>query len=178
MVLEGNVKVYVTQPDGTEVILAILGAGEIVGEMSLIDSLSRSADAVTQEDSTLLWIDRVTFWRMLEEMPAISRNLVNILSRRLRLANARTQLLASLDVQGRVAGQLLALAREYGEAMPDAGVLIPLRLTQSDLAGMVGASRVRVNQALGYYRKQNYLSTNRRHRIILHDPAALARHAR
>jgi len=178
VIVEGSAKVYVTHTDGTEVILAILGPGEIVGEMSAADSLGRSASVMTLEDSTLLWMDRHTFLSGMEEMPTIARNLVGILSRRLRLADTHTRSLAALDVHGRVAAQLLAFAREYGEPLPDGGTLIPLRLTQTDLAGLVGASRVRVNQALGYYRKRGSISLNKDHRIIVRDEESLALRAR
>ena len=175
IILEGSVKIYLDQPDGTDVILASLGAGEILGEMSLADSLGRSATVATLEPSTLLLIDRATFWASLKEMPTMTYNLVDILSRRLRLANLHTQSLARLDVHGRVAAQLLAFAHEYGETAPNGDVLVPLRLTQSDLASMVGASRVRVNQALSFYKRRNYLSLNHNRHIIVHDPAALRR---
>jgi CRP/FNR family cyclic AMP-dependent transcriptional regulator len=178
VILEGSVKVHIEQPDGSDVVLAILGAGELVGEMSLADSLGRSASVVTLEKSTLLWMDRPAFRTSLAEIPTMTHNLVNILSTRLRLANAHAQLLSRLDVHGRVAGQLLALAREYGEVAPDGEILIPLRLTQSDLAGLVGASRVRVNQALGFYKRHNHISVDRNHRIIIRDPDALARRCR
>jgi CRP/FNR family transcriptional regulator, cyclic AMP receptor protein len=178
VIVEGTAKVYVTHTDGSEVILAILGPGEIVGEMSVADSLGRSASVLTLEDSTLLWMERHTFLSSTEEMPAIARNLVSILSRRLRLADTHTRSLAALDVHGRVAAQLLAFAREYGEPLPDGGTLIPLRLTQTDLAGLVGASRVRVNQALGYYRKRGSISLNKDHRIIVRDEESIARRAR
>ena len=178
VLLGGTVKVHTALPDGTEVILAVLGAGEVVGEMSVADSLGRSASVTTLEDSTFLWMDRKTFLSGIEEVPAISRNLLDILSRRLRLADTHTRSLAALDVHGRVAAQLLAFAREYGEPLPDGGTLIPLRLTQTDLAGLVGASRVRVNQALGYYRKRGSISLNKNHRIIVRDEVTLARRAR
>jgi CRP/FNR family cyclic AMP-dependent transcriptional regulator len=179
ILLEGSVKVYLIHTDGGEVILAILGAGEIVGEMSLADSLGRSASVATLEESTFLWMDRKTFLSGMEEVPAIARNLVGILSRRLRLADTHTRSLASLDVHGRVAAHLLAFAREYGESQPDSGgTLIPLRFTQTDLAGLVGASRVRVNQALGYYRKRGEISLDKDHRVTVHDEEALARRAR
>jgi CRP/FNR family transcriptional regulator, cyclic AMP receptor protein len=175
IILEGSVKVHAGQLDDSDVILAILGAGEVVGEMSLADSLGRSASVTTLEPSALLLIERASFWASLKEMPRITYNLINILSRRLRLANVHAQSLSSLDVYGRVAGQLLAFAREYGEAAPNGDVLIPLRLTQSDLAGMVGASRVRVNQALSFYKRRNYLSINQDRHIVVHDMAALSR---
>lgn len=174
VILDGSVKIHIDQPDGSDVILAILGAGAIVGEMSLADSLGRSASVSTLELSTFLLIDRASFWASLREMPMMAYNLMNILSRRLRLANLH-QSLMRLDVYGRVAGQLLALAREYGEATPRGGVVVPLRLTQSDLASMVGASRVRVNQALSFYKKRDYLSVNSDRHFVIHDPAALTR---
>jgi CRP/FNR family transcriptional regulator, cyclic AMP receptor protein len=82
-----------------------------------------------------------------------------------------------MDVQGRVAAQLLALAQEYGEPSRN-GTLIPLPLTQSDLAALVGASRVRVNQAIAFFKKRRYLSVGTDHRITVHDTDALARRAR
>lgn len=175
IILEGSVKIHIDQPDGTDVILAILGAGEILGEMSLADSLGRSATVVTLEPSTFLLMDRATFWASLKEMPTMTYNLVDILSRRLRLANLHTQSLVRLDVYGRVAAQLLAFAHEYGETDPNGDILVPLHLTQSDLASMVGASRVRVNQALSFYKRRKYLSLNHDRHIVIHDPAALRR---
>jgi len=173
IVLAGTVKVYVEQADGTEVILAILGPGEIVGEMSVVDSLQRSASVVTLEDATLARIDRRAFWAALEANPQLTTNLVMILSRRLRLANTRVQADATLDVVGRVAMQLLALAQELGE--PEAGgrVRIPIRLSQADLAGLVGASRVRVNQVIVDFKRGGYLTVDRHLRVTLRDQQAL-----
>jgi CRP/FNR family transcriptional regulator, cyclic AMP receptor protein len=176
-ILSGTVKVYVTDPDGSEVIIAVLGPGEIVGEMSLADSLGRSASVLTLERSSFLWMDRKTLLASMEESPVVARNLASILSRRLRLANTHTRSLAALDVHGRVAAQLLAFAREYGEDLPEGDILIPLRLTQSDLAALLGASRVRVNQALGYYRRRGAISVSSDHRITIHDQQALERRA-
>jgi CRP/FNR family cyclic AMP-dependent transcriptional regulator len=173
VILDGSVKIHIGQPDGSDVILAILGAGAIVGEMSLADSLGRSASVSTLESSTFLFIDRASFWASLREMPMMAYNLMNILSRRLRLANLHAQSLVRLDVYGRVAGQLLALAREYGEVTPKGNVVIPLRLTQSDLASMVGASRVRVNQAFGFYKRRKYISVNHERHIVVRDVSAL-----
>ena len=178
VLLAGAVKVHTSLPDATEVILAVLGPREVVGEMSVADSLGRSASVTTLEDSTFLWMDRKTFLSGIEEVRAISRNLLGILSRRLRLADTNTRSLAALDVQGRIAAQLLAFAREYGEPLPEGGVLIPLRLTQTDLGGLVGASRVRVNQVLGYYRKRGDISMDKEGRIIVRDEEPLARRAR
>jgi CRP/FNR family cyclic AMP-dependent transcriptional regulator len=178
VVLEGSVKVFVTRSDGTEVVLAVLGRGELIGEMSLADSLGRSANVITLEETNFLLMDRGTFRASVEELPTMALNLANVLSRRLRLANAHLRAVAAMDVPGRVAAQVLALAREYGEPSSKNGTLIPLPLTQSDLAALVGASRVRVNQAIAFYKKRRYLSVGTDRRITIHDADALARRAR
>ena len=177
IIIEGSVKIHLFTPDGTEVILAVLCPDEIVGEMSLADSLGHSANVTTLEESALLWMDRRTFRSGVEGSTVLGRNLADVLSRRLRLANAHLLSLATLDVPGRVASQLLALAHEYGEEASD-GVLIPIALTQADLAALIGASRVRVNQALGFFRKRNAISVDKDGRITVLDADVLARRAR
>ena len=173
IVLDGTVKVQVDRPDGTPVILAILRVGEIAGEMSLVDRLGRSATVVAMEQTTLAWLTHTDFWNCLRSMPTMTFNLVGIHSRRLRLANAHVVALATLDIEGRLADQLLVLAEEYGEAAPNGGCRIPFRLTQGDLAALVGASRVRVNQILVSWKHKGYLTVNGRHIVTLLNRRAL-----
>ncbi len=175
---EGAVKVFVDDADGNEVILAILAPGEIVGEMSLLDSASRSANVVTLEETTVFWMNRAGFQRLLSETPIMQWNMTRLLCDRLRMANARVQSLALRDVEGRVAHQLLALAEIYGRANADGGILIPFRLTQGVLAGLTGATRVRVNQVVAAYKQRRYLSIDRNYHITIHNQDALGRSAR
>ena len=174
IVLDGTVKVQLDRPDGTAAILAILRAGEVVGEMSLIDQLGRSATVVAMEPTTLAWLTHADFWSCLRSIPTMTFNLAGILSRRLRLSNGHVAALATLDIEGRLADQLLALGEEYGEATPDGGCRIPFRLTQGDLAALVGASRVRVNQILVRWKHDNLLTVDARHIVTLLDRRALA----
>lgn len=173
IIQSGTVKISVAG-DEIDTILALLGPGEIVGEMSLIDCMSRSATAETQEECKLLWIDRSAFHDCLETMPLMAMNLVGILSRRVRLANTRIQSMATLDIDGRIARQLLAFAQEYG-VPSNGGVIIPLRLTQSDLAGLVGSSRESVNHAISSWKQKKQISVDGRYYITIHDSAALAK---
>jgi CRP/FNR family cyclic AMP-dependent transcriptional regulator len=178
IVLEGTIKISIEQVDGTEVILAILGPGDTVGELSLIDSAGRSANVVTMERSSLVWMDRDTFWESLQKMPAITYELLHVLGDRLRLANEQIQALATLDIYGRVARQILAIAARYGQVTADGEIVIPIRLTQGDIASLVGASRERVNQVMVTYKQQNYISIDQNYRIIIHDRQALVQRCR
>jgi CRP/FNR family cyclic AMP-dependent transcriptional regulator len=85
----------------------------------------------------------------------------------------QTQSLATLDVDGRIARQIVAFAQEYGEPGQASAPVIPFRLTQSDLADLVGASRVRVNQILVTYKRHGYISVDATHHITVHNLAAL-----
>ncbi|MCB0217234.1 MAG: Crp/Fnr family transcriptional regulator [Caldilineae bacterium] len=180
VIREGTVKVLLVQDDGSEVILSFLGAGDTVGEMSLLDSSGRSASVLTLEPTSALWMDRQAFFDCMRELPALNFSLLRLLARRLRLANARIRVAASLDVAGRVAYQLLTFADQYGVAVPQ-GTRIPLRITQSDLGDLVGASRESVNKALkplkGGDGRSGAISVDARYRITVHDRQALERRA-
>lgn len=167
VVLDGTLKVSVIQSNGRDLTLALLGPGEIVGELALADRATRSADVVTLEPSTLVWIDRNTFNQLRRDIPLITENLLRLLARRLRLVNAQLQAVATLDVHGRVARQLLALADALGEELPDGGIRIPLRITQSELASLVAATRVRVNEVLVGFRERRLLTVDNRQRITI-----------
>lgn len=173
IILHGTVKVY-TEQGGRDAILSILGTGDLIGEMSLIDSVGRSASVVTLEDSLMLWMDKVTFNYILDNFPPIARNLVKILSARVRLSDQMIQSLATLDVNGRVARQLLAFAERYGR---DAEGMVKIRitLTQSDIADLVGASRKRVNQTMVYFKEEGLVSMDADGRINIHSKEGLAR---
>jgi CRP/FNR family cyclic AMP-dependent transcriptional regulator len=176
IVLHGTVKIHIEQGE-RDVILSILGAGDLLGEMSLIDSVGRSASAVILENSLLLWMDKVTFNYILDNFTPVARNLVKILSGRVRLSDQMIQALATLDVNGRVARQLLAFAEKYGHEKEDA-TQIRIVLTQSDIADLVGASRKRVNQAMVLFKEQGLIDTDAEGRISIKDRNELASYCR
>lgn len=175
IIQSGTVKIHIEQVDGADVILAILGPGDVVGEMSLIDSSGRSASVLTLEESQLIWLSGSVFQECLRTIPAFAQNLVRIMAARVRLANELIQALATLDVHGRVARQMLAFADKYGRSGASGDTLIPVRLTQGDIADLVGASRKRVNQVMVLFKQQGYISVDDKSRITVHDRKALAR---
>jgi CRP/FNR family transcriptional regulator, cyclic AMP receptor protein len=177
-ILTGKVKVFIEQRDGTDVTLSILGRGDTFGEMSMVDDVGRSASAITIEESILLWMDKLAFQEYLADMPPLWHNLVRILSARVRFADEHIQSLARLDVYGRVAHQLLNFADRYGQPAVDGQVFIPLRLSQGDLADLVGASRKRVNQVIVAFKSQGLIAVDEDGRFSILDRAALERFCR
>ena len=173
ILLDGSVKIYVDQLDGSEVILAFLGPGATFGELSLVDSLGRSASVVALEECNCLAMDRSSFHRCLKSVPDLSYNLAQLLSQRLRLANEQIQALSTLDVRGRVARQLVAFAEQYGQPAEADGILIPLRLTQTDVAALVGASRERVNQVIVDFKGSGFITVDPSHYFTVLDQDAL-----
>ena len=176
VILHGTVRICTPLPDGNQVFLALLGTGDTVGEMSLIDRKGRSADVVTQEPTSLLTIGRTAFDELMTNGSTFPRNLMRILARRLRLANVRLQAKCTLDVLGMVAFQIIEFADLYGEKKPSGRIDIPIRLTQQDIADLVGASRERVNQVMVFYRSKNYIAVDSRYRISVLDMEGLRKH--
>lgn len=176
IILFGTVKIHVEHADGRDVILSILGVGDTLGEMSLIDNVGRSASVVTLEDTLVLWMDKASFNQMLQDFPPVALNLVRILSARVRLSDELIKSLATLDVYGRVARELLAFAEKYGESGEGEAILIPIHLTQGDIADLVGASRKRVNQVMVFFREQEFISLNAAGKIVVLNRAALGKY--
>ncbi len=175
LITSGTVKVHIEQQDGGDVIVAILGPGEIIGEMSALGQAIRSASVVTIENSTLLWMDRAHFQRCLITMPMLAYNLSCILATRLRHANEKIQTLATQSVEGRVARQILTFAEQYGQQQSNGETYVGIRLTQSDIAALIGASREHINKVIVSYKERGYISIDRNYRITIHDYQALAR---
>ena len=174
IIKRGSVKITLDRPNEPSVILGILGAGEVLGEISVVDGLGHSADVITLEDCELYWLQSDVFLECLVNMPTMAFNLASVLTRRMRLATAQIQSLATQDVYGRTARQLLAFANAYGYENEEGQTVIPVRLTQHSLAGLIGASRVRVNQVLTAFKREGFISVGPHHYFIIHDRAALA----
>ncbi len=173
MIKEGKVKICIISPDGQEVSLAVLGKGEYFGEFALLDGLPRSADAVALEKVECYTLQRRDFQNAILKNPKIAILVLEALSKRLRDTDQMVENLIFLDVYGRVAKKLLELADAHGVKAED-GIRIDVRLTQQELASMVGASRESVNKVLGYFTDKNFISTDK-HRITLHRIADLQR---
>jgi CRP-like cAMP-binding protein len=148
VLVRGKVKVVLYGESGREVILSTFArAGEVFGEMALLDDAPRSATVAAMEPSTLLVLSRTDFRAQVDRHPSIALEVMTELSRRLRRADAIIGDLALLDVFGRLAAKLRALAESEGEEV-EGGVLIRQRPTQAEIAAMIGTSRETVSRAL------------------------------
>jgi CRP/FNR family transcriptional regulator/CRP/FNR family cyclic AMP-dependent transcriptional regulator len=150
VVASGKVKVVVTSTDGKEFILTVLGAGQVFGEMALIESAPRSATVITVTACELMVINRNDFHHLLNTTPGMSRKLLTILSRRLRRANSKMESLAYMDVAGRLARYLLDLARDHGQRVGNGWVVVR-RPTHSDIAHSIGTSRETVSRLINEF---------------------------
>jgi CRP/FNR family transcriptional regulator len=137
------------------------------------DGLDHPSDVVALEDSRLLRLDAETLRGLLASAPSVRSGLVELLCARSRLADGRLETLASLGVEGRVARILLALARDHGQPKPGGGVRITIPLSQTDIASMTGASRVRVNQVMAKFKRHGWVTLDGGRRTSLRDLAAL-----
>ena len=174
LIVDGCVRVFVDGRDGQDVVLGMRGPGEMLGEVGLLEGEKRTANVSTAERSVLLWAGIRDVQTHLYGSTSMLINLGHILVQRLRLATVQTRVLAGLDVRGRLATQLLALAQEFG--VPDhKGVVIPLHLTQSDLANMVGTTRVSVNQTFASWRRLKIIEINDANRITIVNRVSLER---
>jgi CRP/FNR family cyclic AMP-dependent transcriptional regulator len=143
IVLSGRLKVMMSDAEGKEVILAILGPGEYFGEMGLIDDEPRSASVVALEACELLGISKRDFKKALADNFEMTMAVMRGLVRRLREADRKIGSLALLDVYGRVARLLLDMADTVnGEK------IVTKRLPKQDIAKMIGASREMVSRVM------------------------------
>ena len=166
IVTEGKVKLGKSSSDGRENLLAILGPGQMFGELSLFDPGPRSATVTAVTDCTMKSLSHDELGRWLNGRPEVARGLLLQLAGRLRKANDVAADLVFSDVPGRVAKALLDLSSRFGRVADD-GVHVHHDLTQEELAQLVGASRETVNKALADFASRGWLRLEPRSVVIM-----------
>jgi CRP/FNR family cyclic AMP-dependent transcriptional regulator len=147
VVMNGRVKVSLVSPDGKEAILSILEAGDMFGEMALLDGEPRSATITTMEKSSFLVLWRRDFLPFLERNPQVALKLLAALSKRLRATNDMVGSLSFLNLPARLARILINLGQQYGKLTGE-GIAIGIKLSQEELGNLVGVSRESVNRQI------------------------------
>lgn len=169
VVASGRIAIANRSVDGRESVVALMETGDLFGEMPLFDGLTRSAEARALEASEVIAIPYEPLRALYEAQPELLWNVVALLAGRLRSTDEALADSVFLDVTGRTAKRLLELAGEADE--------FSLPVTQEELAGMVGASRERVNKAIASFVRLGWIEqADRRYRIT--DREQLTRRAR
>lgn len=173
IIAAGKMKIGRKATDGRENLLAVLGPGEMLGELSLFDPGPRTASAVAVSEVRLLELGHIDMLHWLSGRPEVARFLLGALARRLRRTNEALADLVFADVPGRVAKTLLDLSQRFGKKS-ESGVQVTHDLTQEELAQLVGASRETVNKALAEFANRGWIRTEARS-VVLLDVARLER---
>jgi CRP/FNR family cyclic AMP-dependent transcriptional regulator len=151
VVSRGAVKITLPSQAGDEAIIATLQPGDFFGELALLDGAARSATATALEPTETFVLGRDRFRELIATEPAIRDALLAALARELRRLTVHVEELHFLDIAGRLAARLAALATERGEPATDGTIRLDAPLTQTDLASMVGCTRQSVNKLLGVF---------------------------
>ncbi len=171
MIASGSVAVARVGPDGRETILSILKEGDFFGEMSMFDSSLRSASIKTLTDVQVGAVRRDDFMGLIDTNPQIGKLLVIELSERLRIANQLISAATSQDIRARLASLLLNLAEQFGEPA-DNGTRITLRLTNQEMANMIGTTRETVNRTLNRFWDDRLVDMRTSH-VVVTEPDKL-----
>ena len=175
VLMAGRVRVSVVSEDGKEVTLAVLGRGEVLGELSLLDGEPFSADVTAMEDCALLVIERSQFLNLLRQNSDLCLHLMALLARRLRRTNAALEDIALLDLPTRLGRLLARLATEYGVPV-GGGTRIEVKLSQKDLSALVGASREKVNKIIRQWEDEGLLGKDSGRMVVVDAVALASRH--
>jgi CRP/FNR family transcriptional regulator, cyclic AMP receptor protein len=155
---DGLLKVTMVSRAGNERILAFLGPGAIVGELSLIDGLPRSASVVAVRPATLSFLSRAAFEDFANKRPEIYKSLLTLIAARLRETDATVAAGSFLPLRGRVACTLLELAQDFGQDVGAGRIVIRQKIGQSDLAAMAGIARENVSRILNDWKRRKLVS--------------------
>ena len=173
VIQRGAIKIVLPSKIGEEMIVAIFKEGDFLGELSLLDREPRSADAVAVAPSRLCLLERKDFFEFLTTHGEAMKVLLASLSSRIRNTDSLLEDTCFLNIPARFAKKLLELGDQFGR-QEEGDLEISLKITQKDLAGMIGASRESVNKELRQLREQGIINvTARAIRIV--DPVRLKR---
>lgn len=171
---KGLLKIVVRSAAGDERIVSLLGPGAIVGELSVIDGLPRSASAVALQDCEFRFVPRSVFATFTAMHPTFYRELVKILSIRLREADKELAASTFLSGKGRLARALIELAEHFGKPWSSGAVTLEHQISNADLAAMSGLPRKSVGDILAEWQERK-LVTQKEQYYHIQDMAALRR---
>jgi CRP/FNR family cyclic AMP-dependent transcriptional regulator len=162
-VITGTVGISVPSVDGKDTVLAQLAAGEIFGEIALLDGQPRSADVAAITDCELMVINRRDFVPFMHGHPEVAFKFIDILCERLRRTNEQVERVMYLDLPTRLAQVLIQLAQS-GEASAEGR---KISMTQREIGQMIGMSRESTNKQLRNWEEHNWVRLERGSIVLL-----------
>jgi CRP-like cAMP-binding protein len=168
-IVDGRVRVFLESPDGGEVLVAMRGTGDVIGELSLLDGHRRSASATAADNVIALWISRAHFRDWLMEHPAAALVMLREITQRLRDTTDQVAEIALLDIQTRLARRLWQVFKEAArDGTPSTGSRV--RVNQSELATVVGVTRESVNKHMRKLKDRGVISVESGRVVLLNPP--------
>ncbi len=161
----GQIAIETTDGEGRRMTMNVLGAGDVFGEIALLDGHARTADATAIEETEMFFVPRREFLHLLAREPSIAIQMIELLCMRLRTMSARMEDNAFLPLSARLAKRLVDLVGDYGAE---------LAVSQEQLASYAGVTRESVNRQLQHWKRQGLLTLGRS-RVVVRDRAALSR---
>jgi len=157
-ILEGVFKISIPLADGKETLLNIMGDGDVIGEIGLIDSQPRTATVTALKPSVLAFLPSRDFKHVADANPGIYLHMLQILSARVRTSTEAAMMQTTLPLHGRLAHAFLRLAEGFGENLEGGRTLIRHKCTQEDLARMTGSARENINRQIKEWVEDGCLS--------------------
>jgi CRP-like cAMP-binding protein len=167
-VCSGTVKIGVSSSDGRDAIFNLIVAGEIFGEIALLDGRARTADAIATTDCVLLVIDRREFIPFLQSQPMLAMKFIQLLCARLRWISEHVEQIILPHLPGRLAKALIRLAEKRQPTATNR----KLTITQLEISQMIGMSRESINKQLRIWAGRKWVRLERGG-IVMLDKAAL-----
>jgi CRP-like cAMP-binding protein len=156
IIVRGRVKITIPSSSGEEVILAILVTGDLLGELSLFDGKPRSATVQALEETETLCLHREDLMTLMRNRFAIVEKILEVLARRIRDTDRQLAESRFLDITTRLVKKILDLGDAFG-VQEEGRTRIGVKVTQKDLASMIGATRESVNKQLTTLRTQGFI---------------------
>lgn len=175
-ILSGRVKLTEVSSEGKELVLCVLGKGDVFGEMCLFDEGPHSTLATALEDAEVITIKCSDLAKFMAEDPVLVTALGKHVGDRIRTLEEKLSELVFKDVAQRLAGLIIDLAEDYGVKTPAGEQVIEMKITHQDLAGLIGSTRETTTTTLNQFREKGLIDFRRRE-IIVRDMQGLRKAA-
>jgi len=173
LIKSGKLKLVQNAEDGHEKILDVCGPGEVLGELSLYQEQNEHTSAIAMEEACICCFSKIQFESLIKQDPTFALRIISYLGRKRYESILKLGKEAGHTVKERLLQLFYRLAEQYGQKT-STYMLIDLKITQQELADMIGSSRVMVIQALKELKAANIIDLEKRYYVLKNDPCLSA----